>query len=195
MAKKKDLYIAGIDEAGRGPLAGPLSMAVVVLKRGEKLSLNGLRDSKKLSPKVREEWFRKIRVWEKEGKLFYKHILISAQKIDSRGMSWALNKSVRSCLRGFENKKSKMKVFLDGGLHAPNNFIQKTVIKGDEKIPVIALASIVAKVLRDRKMIILSKKYPKYLLHIHKGYGTLLHRKLIKKHGISSIHRKTFIHF
>jgi len=195
MARWKNSHIAGIDEAGRGPLAGPLSMAVVVIKAGEKLPLHGLKDSKKLSYKAREEWFKKIKTWKKDGNLSYKHVFISAQKLDSLGMSWALKESVKICLEGFGKKHAEMRVFLDGGLRAPDRFKQKTIIKGDEKIPVIALASIVAKVFRDRKMIAFSKKYPKYCFNVHKGYGTTLHRKLIRKHGVCILHRKTYIHF
>ena len=83
-------------------------------------------------------------------------------------------------------------LLLDGSLYAPPEYPQKTIIKGDEKIPIIAAASVIAKVTRDRKMIRLAKKFPKYSFEIHKGYGTKLHRRLLRKHGLSAIHRRSF---
>src|SRR3989344_4808776 len=162
-------YVYGIDEAGRGPLAGPVSVGVFgAEKKMEKWLLknifeNKLRDSKKLSP-------NKI--------------------IDENGISKAVRLGISKSL---SPKVLKCKIRLDGLLKAPPKFKnQKTIIKGDEKNVFIACASIVAKVSRDRLMCQLAKKYPKYGFEIHKGYGTVLHRTLIKKYGLSVIHRKTF---
>lgn len=187
-------YIVGIDEAGRGPLAGPMAVGIVMIKKNHTLPLTRIRDSKKLSPEAREEWFRKILLWKKEEKLSFCVMFVSAKDIDNKGLSWGLASSIEKGLRKLSVSPLKSEVFLDGGLKAPKKFLfQKTIIKGDEKIPVISLASIAAKVLRDRKMVAFSKKYPKYGFEIHKGYGTLAHRRAIKKFGPAVIHRKSFL--
>lgn len=187
-------FIVGIDEAGRGPLAGPMAIGIVVLRKNHKLSLSGIRDSKKLSPKGREEWFKKISLWRKEGKISFCVMFVSPKDIDTKGLSWGLRSLIEKGLKKISANPLNSMIFLDGGLKAPKNFkFQKTIIKGDEKIPVISLASIAAKVFRDRKMIALAKKYPKYGFEIHKGYGTLAHRKVIKKFGESPVHRKSFL--
>lgn len=179
-------YIVGIDEAGRGPLAGPVTVGAVAMPYG-KTAFRGIRDSKKLSPKRREAWFR---FFKDNPRIKYSVSSVSHSIIDKRGISYALRLAVSRCVEKLEFRP-KM-ILLDGSLFAPERYNQKTIIKGDEKIPIIAAASIVAKVTRDRKMIRLAKKYPKYSFHIHKGYGTLLHRRLLKKHGLSEIHRKSF---
>jgi ribonuclease HII len=90
------------------------------------------------------------------------------------------------------SKKANL-ILLDGSLKAPKKYKQKTIIKGDEKIPLISAASIIAKVSRDKKMLVFHKKFPKYCFDRHKGYGTKLHYKKLKKHGLCSIHRRTFL--
>ncbi|KKS95032.1 MAG: ribonuclease H, partial [Candidatus Giovannonibacteria bacterium GW2011_GWB1_43_13] len=119
--------------------------------------------------------------------------------IDKKGISHALRLAVRRCIDKLKTRlpdgqveNSKLKIVLDGSLYAPPEYNQRTIIKGDEKIPIIAAASIIAKVTHDRKMVRLAKKYPKYSFHIHKGYGTKLHYKLVKKHGLCDIHRRSY---
>src|SRR3989344_1965494 len=203
-------YIIGIDEAGRGPLAGPVSVGVFgAEKKMEKWLLknifprrqrvgaptetsgeNFIRDSKKLSPNKRKEIYKKFCLLKEENKVFFSVSHISNKIIDEEGISKAVRLGISKSL---SPKVLKCKIRLDGLLKAPPKFKnQKTIIKGDEKNVFIACASIVAKVSRDRLMCQLAKKYPKYGFEIHKGYGTVLHRTLIKKYGLSVIHRKTF---
>jgi len=188
-------YRVGIDEAGRGPLAGPVSIGVVKVKEGfDKKFLKGIRDSKKLNEKTREEWFKKVLVAQKAGELDFQVALISEKIIDKRGIVYAINLGIKKCLDKLNLKPSVTKIFLDGSLKAPKEFkYQKTIIKGDEKVGIISLASIMAKVTRDKKMVGLSKKFPEFSLDIHKGYGTKLHREAIKTYGPSKCHRKSFI--
>jgi len=191
--KKSCVTIVGIDEAGRGPLSGPLSMGLVAFSNNHGLSFSGLKDSKKLSSKKREDWFKKINLWQKEGKLIFSHIFISPHVIDTKGLAWALRRAVELVVKKSGIRVRGTKIFLDAGLRAPRQFNQKSIVKGDEKIPTISLASIVAKVKRDRYMVRIAKKYPQYGFEIHKGYGTVLHRKFIKKHGVTAMHRKSFL--
>ena len=193
-------YIVGIDEVGRGPLAGPVAVGVLVLKESRKRfrpdahrGETFLRDSKQLSAKQREKWFEIIRAERQRGALDFSVSFVSHKLIDKRGLTWALRiATARSLARlAIPNDSA---IFLDGGLRAPKIFKnQRTIIKGDEKIPAIALASIVAKVTRDRLMIRLAKKYPQYGFEKHKGYGTAAHYEALKKHGLCPIHRRSFL--
>ena len=194
-------YIVGIDEAGRGPLAGPVALGVCrfqnnvlksKIKTAEK-NICKLKDSKKLSAKQRELWFVQMKDWQKEGICRYAVVYGSARQIDAKGLSVVI---ARALARGLMNVEAENtdQILLDGGLKAPVQFKkQKTIIKGDEKEAIISLASIVAKVSRDQLIVRESKKYPQYGLEIHKGYGTKAHYRAIQKHGISLIHRKTFL--
>jgi ribonuclease HII len=194
-------YIIGIDEVGRGPLAGPVTLCTVKVEVGmyKKLqkdkSLPALgRDSKKLSKKDREKYSKVLRDLAQEGKLQFMIIMQSNAVIDTKGLSFAIKKALVGCLQKI-GATEKDTILLDGGLKAPLKFInQKTIIKGDEKHPVIAWASILAKVHRDNYMIKMSKKYPEYGFEKHMGYGTKLHREAVRKHRQSVIHRKSFIH-
>lgn len=197
----KNKYIVGIDEVGRGPLAGPVAIGVVVYdSKNEKeirKVLREVRDSKKLSKIKREEISNKVKIFSKSHILRYIIGYENNKVIDKKGISYAIN----SCLeKSFKKLKKELslnnrntKIFLDGGLKAPSEFEnQKTIIKGDDKEFSISLASIVAKVSRDNLMTKLSKKYPKYGFEVHKGYGTLKHRNIIHRFGLTSIHRVTF---
>ncbi len=186
--------IVGIDEAGRGPLAGPVAVGVVWISPRAKLSYIGLTDSKKLSEKKREEWFRKMKEWQKEGKIRCAVTLVSHGVIDTKGIVYAVKLGIKKGLQKIDADPKRVEVLLDGALSAPVEFTkQQTIIKGDEKIPAISLASIAAKVTRDKKMKSLSKKYPQYGFEIHKGYGTLAHRNALAQYGVSKIHRISFI--
>ncbi len=193
-------FIVGIDEAGRGPLAGPVSIGAVCIKKENYKEIhnfckkNKLRDSKKLSEKQREIWYKNIILWQKEEKLKFKVSLISAKIIDNIGISQSIKKGMKNCLSFLKVKGDISKILLDGGLYLPEEYKnQKTIIKGDEKEFVIALASICAKVTRDRYMVSLSKKYPNYLFDLHKGYGTKKHYDVINRFGLMGEHRKTFL--
>jgi len=200
-------YIIGVDEAGRGPLAGPVAVGVCVFealayKRYLKLS-KGKRlpkgtDSKKLTPESRETWFARLSEMKKAGIVSYAVGFRDASYIDSRGIVPAIKasmaKAISAALKPFLAEPEECLVLLDGGLRPPAQFCNfKTIIKGDEKEAIIGLASIAAKVLRDRKMLAFDRKYPGYAFAKHKGYGTALHSQQIALLGPSFIHRKTFI--
>ena len=187
-------YIIGIDEAGRGPLAGPVAVgAVCVPVNFKKSFLKGIKDSKTLSEKRRKEWFRKTTEKVRSGDLSYKVSFVSARVIDKEGISKSVSKAVSRILVRLDASPKEVRVLLDGSLYAPKEFKQKTIIRGDITVPLISLASVIVKVLRDRKMEKYAKMFPIYKLEVHKGYGTKLHRKLIKKHGPSEIHRLSFL--
>lgn len=190
--KKKEEYVIGIDEAGRGPLAGPVAVGAVAVKFNLKYKisnlkiLKGIKDSKKLSAEQRERWFKILK------KNFECHcVFINHKTIDKINIHKATLLGVEKVLKKFSKKPGM--VLLDGSLYAPKKYKQKTIIKGDEKIPVISSASIIAKVLRDKKMFQANKKFPHYCFDKHKGYGTKLHYKKLKKHGLCKIHRKSFL--
>lgn len=155
------------------------------------------RDSKKMSEKEREEWFGVFEEERKKGNIFFEVGFSTAAYIDEKGIVPAIRNAMEKCLKKMEREvvieSGKTHLLLDGALRAPVRFVsQQTIIKGDEKEKLIACASIVAKVSRDRLMKKISRKHPEYLFEIHKGYGTANHRKLIKKYGLSEIHRKSF---
>ena len=186
--------IVGVDEAGRGPLAGPVAVGVVRISHISpvKRLFPQVKDSKQLPEKRREEWFKKIQKLKKEGHLTYGVALVSASHIDTRGIVDAIRKGMKKALL-MASARSTDAVKLDGGLRAPEVFKnQKAYTKGDATYLEIALASVCAKVLRDMRMCTYAKLYPKYGFEVHKGYGTALHITAIKKYGLSKLHRKTF---
>jgi len=181
--------IAGIDEVGRGPLAGPLVLGIVACsKESIRKNLTGIKDSKKTTPTKRIEWYKKIK---NNPEIIFKTISITPKQIDKYGLSPSIKQGIARLIEKLD--KNPHHIFLDGSLFAPKKYKQTTVIKGDEKIPIISAASIIAKVKRDNHMIRIHKKFPNYRFDLHKGYGTKLHIKLIKKHGLSEIHRTTFL--
>ncbi|MDP2704826.1 MAG: ribonuclease HII [Patescibacteria group bacterium] len=189
--RKEIQYIVGIDEAGRGPLAGPVSVGAVVVPVGfPKAFFKHIRNSKALSLAKREEWFSKL----KKQKILYSVSFSSSVTIDKKGIAKAVRLCIARLLKRLKVNPKRSLVLLDGSLKAPPSFsFQKTIIGGDEKEPIISLASIIAKVLRDRRMVRYAKLYPNYSFEIHKGYGTSLHIKRIKKHGPSLLHRRSFL--
>jgi len=196
---KKRRVIIGIDEVGRGALAGPLFVAALVMPQGLKLrkkSLPRLKDSKKLNPRQREEWAEYL---EGHPKISYALASVSPGIVDKKNVTRAANiAATRALKRLTTNMKKKASVYLDGGLYVNKeqgigSYKTKTLIRGDEKINAVKLASIIAKVKRDNYMVRLHDKYPAYGFREHKGYGTKKHKKALKKHGISPVHRLTFI--
>lgn len=195
----KTKYIVGIDEVGRGPLAGPVTVGVVVceekkyklLKNNKKLPPLG-KDSKKLKEKDREKYVKVLEELKKQKVINFSVVHVSNTIIDTKGISYAIKKGIKDGFKNLKIKQRNTEVLLDGGLKAPEGFKQKTIIKGDEKEKIIAWASILAKVSRDELMLKIGKKYPEYGLQIHKGYGTAKHRKAIQKHGVSKVHRLSF---
>lgn len=186
--------IIGIDEVGRGPLAGPV--AVCAFKMPVKFnskSFGEIKDSKKLTPQKREEILAKLKILKKDKVVDYFVSYESAQKIDKIGLSKAIKNCLEKSLVKLKVKPKECVVLLDGGLKAPEKYKnQKTIIKGDEKERAIAFASIVAKVSRDALMCKLAKKYPGYSFEIHKGYGTKNHCDSIRKNGLCFEHRRLF---
>lgn len=182
-------YIIGIDEAGRGPLAGPVVVAGILMRLNLIRSLfRDIRDSKKLSARQREAWFDII---TGHPNIEWAVSRVYPRTIDRINIARAANLGARRVYKKL-SAGVKCHALLDGSLYLSRNDSYKTIIKGDEKIPVISAASIIAKVTRDRMMLRLHKKYPQYRFDVHKGYGTKLHRRMIKKFGRSDMHRKTF---
>jgi ribonuclease HII len=187
-------YIVGIDEVGRGPLAGPVAVGAFKMPADFDGKYFGkIRDSKKLTPEKREEIVEKLIILKKKKIVDYFVCYQSAKKIDELGLSRAVKNCLEEALGKLKIKPKECLILLDGGLKAPKKYKnQKTIIKGDEKERAIAFASIVAKVSRDALMCKLAKKYPEYCFEIHKGYGTKKHMELIQKCGLSKEHRRCF---
>ena len=177
--------ICGVDEAGRGPLAGPVFAAAVILPDGH--IIEGVNDSKKLSEKKREMLFDKII----EECVCYSIGTASEKEIDEINILQATYLAMKRAVDGLEIKPDY--VLIDGNRMPPLDISAETIVKGDGKSASIAAASIIAKVSRDRYMLELAEKYPQYAFEKHKGYGTKLHYEKIAEHGISDIHRKTFL--
>ena len=188
-------YQIGIDEVGRGPIVGPVAVgAFVFLDPKAKKIFRGVKESKQLTEKNREKWFAIINSTKRIGLIDFCVTFQSERIIDNRGLSYAIKNALSKSLQELKIDPKLATVLLDGGLKAPLEYKdQKTIIKGDEKEMVIALASITAKVLRDRKMVKLGKKYPEYGFEIHKGYGTKNHYEAIKKYGLLKEHRRSFL--
>ncbi len=189
-------YIVGIDEAGRGPLAGPVSVAAVAIPIRQYHVLvryfSDAKDSKKLSPKQRESLMMKIK--KRSRSLSFSVSLVGNALIDRRGIVWAIRTAIKRCLIKLNVPPDGSRVLLDGSLKAPEKFSdQKTIIRGDDTVKIISLASIVAKVHRDRHIMRMAKRFPEYGFEIHKGYGTRHHLKMLRKHGPSAIHRRSFL--
>ena len=188
------MKVLGVDEAGRGPLAGPVAVGVVCVEEGfDLLSVfPGLNDSKKLSEKRREALFEQLLVCQKEGSVSFCVKSVDAKTIDTSGISPSVRSAVHAGIRALAPDPTDVKVYLDGLLHAPDEYAQETVVGGDALIPAIMLASIAAKVSRDRLMVRLSAEYPAYGFEAHKGYGTKAHQAAIRAHGLSPLHRRSF---
>ncbi|MBI5152363.1 ribonuclease HII [Candidatus Peregrinibacteria bacterium] len=187
---EKNLYkagakrVCGLDEAGRGPLAGPVVAAAVILAR--KIRLPGLADSKKLTPTKREKLFRLI-----TEKSAYGIGIVSNKTIDRIGIVACVGRAMQIAVKNLPIAPDCLLIdgidnFQFNGL--PAAFIEK----GDNRVRSIMAASIIAKVARDRIMMKYDLKYPMYEFRQHKGYGTELHYKKLRKHGLSKIHRLTF---
>jgi len=187
--------VVGIDEVGRGPIAGPVAVCSLCLQNNFNIrNFKNFRDSKKLSHVQRLKWLEKINFEKEKGNINYKVCFESNKIIDKKGLTFAIKKALNDSLKFLKINSNMCQILLDGGLRAPSEYKnQKTIIKGDEKELAIALASIVAKVTRDELMARLSNKYPGYGLEKHKGYGTSYHYKALKNKGISTIHRKSFL--
>ena len=179
-------FIAGIDEVGRGPLAGPVVCAVVIMPLDDDSIIEGVDDSKKLSEKKRELIAEKI----KRTAIDYKICEVSPEEIDEINILQATIKCMQNCVNGL---KIKPDMLLVDAVKADFGVPSASIIKGDALSYSIGAASIIAKVYRDALMCEYAKVYPEYGFEKHKGYGTKTHIDAIKAHGATPIHRKTFI--
>ncbi|CCV64049.1 Ribonuclease HII (RNase HII) [Alteracholeplasma palmae J233] len=177
------IYIAGTDEAGRGPLAGPVVASAVILKKDAILPL--VYDSKKLTEKMRLKALEQI----KENALAIETVFIDPEKIDEINIYQA---SKLAMIQAIEKLDPKPNFILTDAMPIGDEYEHLSIIKGDQKSISIAAASIVAKVTRDEYMEKMAIKYPEYGFETHKGYGTKKHIEAIKKYGITPIHRKTY---
>jgi ribonuclease HII len=175
---------AGVDEAGRGPLAGPVVAGAVILNPG--VMIEGLKDSKLLTPKKREVLSERIKVQA----LAWAIGRAEVEEIDQFNI---LQATLLAMKRAVEQLSVIPELVIVDGIHCPQiNIHTKAIIKGDQLIPAISAASIIAKVHRDAEMCKYDKQYPGYDFALHKGYGTKKHIELLKKLGLSPLHRKSF---
>ena len=209
--KKKFKYVIGIDEAGRGPLAGPVVVVAVMIHLKSQISnlktttqnskLNKMfkelkiKDSKQLSLKRREEIFKLLK---KHPQILWGRGMVSAKVIDRINIWEATKLAAKRAIFNLEKKigkklpKKKTLLIIDGNLKIESGFCEEPIIKADQKIPECILASIFAKVIRDRLMEKYDKIYPEYNFKKHKGYPTKEHKRLITKYGACKIHRRSF---
>ncbi len=182
-------FVCGCDEAGAGPLAGPVYAAAVILPLGE--DIPGLDDSKKLTEKKRETLFPVIQ----EKAMAWSVTWVDAEEIDATDILSARMRAMQLAIDGLTRKADF--ALIDGnrdrGRSAAIITPHRCLVKGDSLSASIAAASILAKVSRDRYMVEMAEKYPEYRFDQHKGYGTRLHYELLAQHGPSPIHRKTFL--
>ena len=179
------LTICGVDEAGRGPLAGPVCAAAVILPKG--LVIPGLDDSKKLTDKRRRELFPIIQ----ENALAYGIAFATHEEIDQINILQATFLAMERALAQLEIKPDL--ALIDGNRQKDFGINVETVVKGDSRSANIAAASVLAKVTRDIYMEEMAQQYPQYGFEIHKGYGTKAHYEALRQHGPSPIHRMTFL--
>ena len=197
-------YLIGIDEAGRGALAGPVCVGAVLYpedfdwqsafalvtrpgRAGRDVPI--LRDSKKLSAQQREVLYTHI---TEHGRLRHAFALVDAKAIDAVGIVNAAHEAAAVALSRLAVMPERVEVLLDAGLRVPERWTQCSIVRGDETVPAIALASIVAKVTRYRLMEEIAPHYSEYRFEQHKGYGTLAHRRAIGTHGLCDVHRRSF---
>ena len=176
--------VAGVDEAGRGPLAGPVFAAAVILD--DMSPISGLGDSKKLSPKKRDLLYDII----KARALCFSVAMASVDEIDQLNILQASLLAMQRAVKGLRLKP--MKVLVDGNRLPVLDIRAEAIVKGDSKVASISAASILAKVERDRWCVEIDSQYPLYGFAIHKGYGTSVHLNALKEHGPCALHRSSF---
>lgn len=183
-------WVIGIDEVGRGPLAGPVCLCGVrVSVEDFKKFPKKFRDSKKLSEKERQRLCNDLCGMKgAQCEAAYAH----AKSIDKKGIEKSIRDAIKNILKRHNVKADQTLCLLDGRLHAPDGFHQETIIKGDEKVPLISAASIYAKVRRDEYMKRKSQEFPEYGFETHVGYGTKIHIEAIRKKGICKLHRISY---
>lgn len=186
----------GVDEAGRGPLAGPVAVGVVAVPKGFDVGKEfpGVADSKRLSEQKRERVFDMLLTRATAGDVRYVVEFSTASEIDTYGIGKAIHAAVARGVYALAPSPEGIEIVLDGSLKAPLEYEQQTIIGGDATVPIISLASIAAKVTRDRLMLDFAREYPQYGFEAHKGYGTKLHYEALKLYGPCAIHRASFLH-
>lgn len=177
--------VCGVDEAGRGPLAGPVFAAAVILP--ENYTHEILNDSKKLSEKKRDAVFDDI----VRDAVSYSVGIATEQEIDDINILNATFLAMKRAVDGLSVKPDL--AYIDGNQYPKTGVKEVTIVKGDSKCMSVAAASIIAKVSRDRYMLKVAEEYPQYEFPKHKGYGTKLHYEMIEKYGVSPVHRKSFL--
>lgn len=177
--------VCGVDEAGRGPLAGPVCAAAVILPEG--LIIEGVNDSKKLSEKKREKLFEVV----KEQALCYSIAFATVEEIEEINILNATMLAMKRAVEGLTRPADF--AYIDGNKVPPLSIPAEYIVKGDARSMSVAAASILAKVARDRLMFSFAEEYPQYRFEKHKGYGTKLHTDMIKEYGPSPIHRMSFL--
>ena len=178
-------YVCGVDEAGRGPLAGPVCAAAVILPKG--LIIDGVNDSKKLTEKKREALFDVIC----ESALAYSIVFADVAEIEEVNILRATMNAMKRAVEGLDVKADF--AYIDGNTMPPIEIDGECVVKGDAKSMSVACASILAKVSRDRLMLKYAEEYPQYGFEKHKGYGTKLHTEALKEFGPCPVHRLSFL--
>lgn len=187
-------YIVGVDEVGRGPLAGPVAVCAAMAPESFNFNVfQYLTDSKKLSERRREAIFEQALELQTGGQLRFAVQYEPVEVIDGEGIEIAIRRALEGALAGVRAAKETARIFLDGRLKAPEEFTQETIIGGDGSVPIISLASVIAKVSRDRLMGDLCDHYPEYGFSKHKGYGTSAHIKAIQEYGPCKQHRKSYL--
>ncbi len=194
--KQPYTWIVGIDEVGRGPIAGPVTVCAVAIRAAayKASRWSGLTDSKQMTKSAREKWYTKAKLLEKEGKIRIVLASQTAAQIDKKGIADCIRLCIAKSLQMLDLDPNQTRILLDGSLKAPIEYAnQETVIKGDQKHKIISLASVIAKVSRDAYMAIQARTYPEYGWQSNAGYGTARHYKALKKLGFTRLHRKSFL--
>lgn len=189
-------WVIGIDEVGRGPIAGPVCVCAVAIpqKLYEKASWSGLTDSKVMTVKSRQVWFSRAMEMKKQKKIRIAIATQSAKVIDQKGISSCIRACIARVLAALKLNPVDCMVLLDGGLKAPEIYVnQQTIVRGDLKKKAISLASVVAKVSRDKVMDRFHTLHPEYFWQRNKGYGTREHYYALKNKGFSELHRMSFL--
>lgn len=186
-------WLVGVDEAGRGPLAGPVAVGVVKVPVDFDWGLiPGVGDSKQIAAEKREALFRRAKDLRYHRQLDFAVAMVGPSVIDEKGIVYAVNVAMVRCIKRLELDPATCHIRLDGSLQAPPQFSQETIIKGDVKEKVIGLASILAKVTRDKYMTRIARRYTQYGFAQHMGYGTKAHRQAIASYGKCPIHRVSY---
>lgn len=189
-------FVLGVDEAGRGPLAGPVAVGVVAVPEGFDVAKEfpGVADSKILTEKKREALYAMLVARAALGDVRFAVEFENAATIDKDGIVPSVRSALTRAVKLLAPDPSIFHILLDGALRASLEYSQETIIDGDNLIPIISLASIAAKVERDHLMCKLAEEFPNYGFELHKGYGTRAHYDALGEFGLCAIHRRSFIH-